>query len=243
MASASALLQTRPETIQSLFEPAFQQLQEESAGNNSDELSEIRQAMEHALLVIERSAQTNDVLQEKEVNQIRDFLFSLLSRLVQMAEDSQLSETRQSFEYLYIPFSLWIAEHHGTLIELEPIVNAIASFANHQHQTDTLTKLTIAVGHILDALPPQIKEDVVDRSDPARPWRILNLNRGIIATRSHDPEIMQQAYSDLVKNIPDDARQFFNEAQKQMEIIDYPEHVKQIMQQYNDLWGDKNALH
>ncbi|MEA1890854.1 MAG: hypothetical protein U9N50_13895 [Pseudomonadota bacterium] len=94
-----------------------------------------------------------------------------------------------------------------------------------------------------DAVPAQIKEDRVDRNNTGRPWRILNLNRGIIATRSHHPEIMPHAYSDLVKNIPDDARQFFNEGQKQMEIVDYPDHVKEIMQQYNDLWGNEDALH
>jgi hypothetical protein len=36
---------------------------------------------------------------------------------------------------------------------------------------------------------------------------------------------------------------FFNEGQKQMDIIGYPDHVKKIMKQYNDLWGGENALH
>jgi len=31
--------------------------------------------------------------------------------------------------------------------------------------------------------------------------------------------------------------------QKQMDITDYPDHVKEIMKQYNDLRGDENALH
>lgn len=40
-----------------------------------------------------------------------------------------------------------------------------------------------------------------------------------------------------------DARHFFSEGMKQMEIVDYPDHVRDIMQQYNDLWGEESALH
>jgi len=243
MASATLLLQTSAASIRSLFEPAFQQLLEQSSDSDKSELAETGQAMLQALLVIDRASHTENVLNENDINQIRELLFSLLARLVSRAGDKQLVEAKDSFQRLYIPFSLWIAEHQGTLIELEPVVDAFACFANQQHDTDTLSELSTAIGKILAAVPAQIREDIVDRNNPGRPWRILNLNRGIVATRSHDPEIMQQAYSDLVKNIPEDARQFFNEGQKQMEIVDYPDHVKEIMKQYNDLWGDENALH
>ncbi len=54
---------------------------------------------------------------------------------------------------------------------------------------------------------------------------------------------MRQAYTDLVENIPDDAQQFFSEGMKQMDLVDYPQHVREIMQQYNDLWGEESALH
>ncbi|NOY15874.1 MAG: hypothetical protein GXP23_02875 [Gammaproteobacteria bacterium] len=243
MPSTTPLLQTTAASIRALFEPAFQQLLEQSSDSDKSELAETGQAMLQALLVIDRTAQIEDTLNENEVNQIRDFLFSLLTRLINQASNMRLTEAESSFQQLYIPFSLWIAEQQGILIELEPVVDAFANFANHPHDTDTLSELSTAIGKILVAVPAQIKEDRIDRSNPGRPWRILNLNRGIIATRSHDPEIMHQAYSDLVKNIPDDARQFFNEGRKQMEMVEYPDHVKEIMQQYNDLWGNENALH
>ncbi len=243
MPSTTPLLQTSAASIRALFEPAFKLLLEESSDSDKSELAETGQAMVQALLVIDRASCTDDVLNENDINQIRDFLFSLLARLVSLAGDKQLAEAKDSFQQLYIPFSLWIAEQQGILIELEPVVDAFAIFANQQHDTGTLSELSTAIGKILATVPAQIKEDIIDRNNPGRPWRILNLNRGIVATRSHDPEIMQQAYSDLVQNIPEDARQFFNEGQKQMEIVDYPDHVKKIMLQYNDLWGGENALH
>ena len=52
---------------------------------------------------------------------------------------------------------------------------------------------------------------------------------------------MRQAYSDLIENIADDARQFFSEGMKQMDLVDYPNHVREIMQQYNELWGEESA--
>ncbi|HEC26724.1 MAG TPA: hypothetical protein ENI67_04860 [Gammaproteobacteria bacterium] len=242
-APATPLLQTTATSIRALFEPAFKQLLEQSSDSDKSELAETGQAMVQALLVIDRTSSAEDVLNENDVNQIRDFLFSLLARFVSRAGDKQLPEVKDSFQRLYIPFSLWITEQQGTLIELEPVVDAFASFANQQHDTGTLSELSTAIGKILAAVPAQIREDIVDRNNPGRPWRILNLNRGIVATRSHNPEIMRQAYSDLVNNIPEDAREFFNEGQKQMEIVDYPDHVKEILQQYNDLWGGENALH
>lgn len=33
------------------------------------------------------------------------------------------------------------------------------------------------------------------------------------------------------------------QAMEQMDIVDCPDHVRDILQQYNDLWGDECALH
>ena len=67
---------------------------------------------------------------------------------------------------------------------------------------------------------------------------------------SNKPDILnpsadsvRQAYTDLVKNIPDDAQQFLSEGMKQIDLFDYPYHVRVIMQQYNELWGEESALH
>ena len=75
------------------------------------------------------------------------------------------------------------------------------------------------------------------------PWRILNLNYGIVATRSHNPELIEQAYDSLAKNLPQDARQFFKEGLQQMEVIAYPDEVREVVERYNKMWGSESSLH
>ena len=56
--------------------------------------------------------------------------------------------------------------------------------------------------------------------------------------------MMEQALPVIERtSLPDDARHFFSEGTKQMETVDYPDHVRDIMQQYNDLWGEESAFH
>ena len=50
MSSAAPLLQTSAASIRTLFEPAFQQLREQSGDSDNSELAETGQAMEQALL-------------------------------------------------------------------------------------------------------------------------------------------------------------------------------------------------
>ena len=76
-----------------------------------------------------------------------------------------------------------------------------------------------------------------------RPWRVLNLNYGIVATRSHQPELIEQAYDALIANLPQDARQFFKEGKQQMDLVGYPEEVREVVERYNNMWGSESPLH
>ncbi|MDT8283823.1 MAG: hypothetical protein RQ982_13565, partial [Gammaproteobacteria bacterium] len=95
---------------------------------------------------------------------------------------------------------------------------------------------------IVDACADDIRQDM-EQTNLMRPWRVLNLNYGIVATRSHQPELIEQAYGVLIKNLPQDARQFFKEGQQQMDIIGYPDEVREVVERYNKMWGTENSLH
>ena len=73
---------------------------------------------------------------------------------------------------------------------------------------------------------------------------------GSINTLSSTAEAMRQlyqpAYDPLLNLTPDtDIPSALEpgQAMEQMDIVDYPDHVRDILQQYNDLWGDESALH
>jgi len=87
-----------------------------------------------------------------------------------------------------------------------------------------------------------IRQDL-DNSNPMRPWRIINLNYCIIATRSHDTALMEKSYDVLIKNLPHDAREFFKEGMQQMDIIGYTQEVRAVVEKYDGLWGSGSTLH
>ncbi|MDX2477319.1 MAG: hypothetical protein QNL05_08135 [Gammaproteobacteria bacterium] len=73
---------------------------------------------------------------------------------------------------------------------------------------------------------------------------------GSINILSSTAEAMRQlyrtAYNPLLKLTSDTDMPSvleYGQAMEQMYIVDYPDHVRDILQQYHDLWGDECASH
>ena len=105
-----------------------------------------------------------------------------------------------------------------------------------------IAELARVIREIIDAAADEIRQDL-EQSNPMRPWRIINLNYGIVATRSHDPVLMDEAFGALVENLPQDARAFFREGMQQMDIVGYPEEVREVVEKYDRMWGSGDTLH
>lgn len=162
-----------------------------------------------------------------------DHGLQILDELRQRSVTAQCSNAQNSFEQLAIPLAVWAARHRLPISELEIIVNALSKQANRSHEPQSLTLLADVMGEIIEAINPVIKHDP-ERSNPGRPWRVLNLNHGIVVTRCKDPQRMEAVFEQLMYRLPDDAPDFFDEGMRQMDIIGYPEHVRSIMQRYYD---------
>jgi len=72
---------------------------------------------------------------------------------------------------------------------------------------------------------------------------VLLLNHCIVATRSHNPELMEAAFAVLTDKLPADAPRFFSEGMQQMEALDYPGHVREVMEKYHRKWNVDRSLH
>ncbi len=125
---------------------------------------------------------------------------------------------------------------------LAPIVNAFARSANDIKEPQQLKQLFTYINEIIDSTSPSITQDL-EKTNPMRPWRILIINRAIIATRSYDKDLMEMAFKTLIEALPEDAARFFEEGVEQMHIINYPEHVREMMQQYYLMYGTPQTLH
>ena len=177
-----------------------------------------------------------------DISQIGDYALSLLDELSVVAANRGMQQLMLVLHRLSLPIALWIARHQGRINKLDIVVNAIASYANELQQADQLELLSNCIGQVVNAVDEDIRRDL-EATNPARPWRILNLNWGIVATRSHNVDIMHTVFEQLMRHIPADAKSFFQEGMQQMDIIGYPDHVREVMSKFNKLMGNSEALH
>lgn len=187
------------------------------------------------------SAESIGMLEEKDISRIGQYALDLLESLVAFVQN-KTGEQNQDLLRLSLPISLWVAEHGGKLSQIDMLVNSLAAYANETVDPDKLVELSAVIKQVIDACDDEIQRDI-EQTNMMRPWRILNLNYCIVATRSYQPGIIQQAYDTLVRNLPQDAREFFIEGMQQMDIIGYPDEVREVVERYNKMWGSESTLH
>jgi len=180
------------------------------------------------------------VLSAAEVTELGEHGLTLLEGLDGWVEELGLIPERAVLDRVFPGLAVWLGRRGATLSRLEPVVNALARLANQTFEPTELAALCDQMGEVLDAVSPVIQQDL-DGLNPGRPWRVLNLNRGIAATRSHDPERMERAFEALIRNLPRDAAQFFREGMAQMEALNYPAHVRAVMERYHRAWSARTV--
>jgi hypothetical protein len=160
----------------------------------------------------------------------------------ELAADLGLNDSAEQIEDLTFPFAVWLSRHNVEIRTVGPVVNALSRKANFISESSLLKQLFNHVNEIIDSLSPSISQDL-ENTNPMRPWRLLIINRAIIATRTYDIELMKSAFDMLIENLPEDASRFFEEGVEQMHIINYPDHVKELMQQYFLMHGTSHTIH
>jgi hypothetical protein len=177
-----------------------------------------------------------------DITEIGAYALQLQEALANAARQQSLDDLQQPLALLAIDMALWIAYLGGRIESLEPVADAIALVANNSRDPRLLGQLSHAIGNIITAVSPLIREDL-EKMNPGRPWRVLLLNHGIVATRSHDTALMEAAFTLLTTHLPEDATQFFSEGMQQMEALDYPPQVREVMQKYHRQWPENRSLH
>ncbi len=187
------------------------------------------------------TAESMGMLEEKDISQIGQYTLDILEGMVAFVQNKTGEQDRDLLR-LSLPISLWVARHGGKLSQIDMVVNSLAGYANEIVEPQLLAELTSVIKEVIDACDDEVSTDF-EQTNMMRPWRILNLNYGIVATRSHQPKLIEQAYDALVKNLPHDARGFFKEGLQQMDIVGYPDEVREVVERYNKMWGSESVLH
>lgn len=180
---------------------------------------------------INMQASENHIITGREATDIGEHGFVLLLKLIDLMDKIDLPHRRKEVEQISLIFARWILRYQGQIMHLEPIVNACAQLANILQDKAALKILYNLMTQVADGCAIEIKQDL-DTGNQLRPWRLLHINRSIVATRSHDPEIMKTAFDELLVYLPHEADDFFAEGMKEMDALDYPNHVRDIMEFY-----------
>ena len=203
---------------------------------------EVAAALHQLFAVLSRWEDVEESLDVPDLERLTDYGLGLVQELAATAALLDMGRLGQEIELQAYPFAVWAARRGVPLRVLDPVVNAVALLANNASEPEDLERLFKGISEIAEAVDPGIRGDL-EASGQGRPWRLLLLNRAIIATRTHQPEIMEAAFAAVVQYLPDDASRFFAEGMEQMELLDYPSHVRQVMQRYYDRWGGGRRVH
>ena len=239
-----------PALFKALFQATIDEYKDyfQHVDDSDDSPDKLIVAMNQAIDVMERADSDKTVksgnqspLEESEVSEIGNYALSILEMCLTHIETASGQQARD-LTRLSIPVAVWVARQGGRIDSLEMVVNSVAGFANEIQDSAQLSELCKVIGEIIEATSDVIQQDL-DNTNPMRPWRIINMNYGIVATRSHDPALIEKAYDVLIKNLPQDARQFFKEGMQQMDAIGYPAEVRAVVEKYDKLWGSDSTLH
>jgi len=177
-----------------------------------------------------------------DITALGDHGFDLLARLAALAGRLHQPDLGHEIEVLAVPLACWIARCDAEIITLDPVVNGAAALANHLKQPQHLIQLYGLLREIGNAVSPFISQTAAS-ADPAQPWRVFLLNKAIVATRSHQPVLMDEAFDALTDQIPEDAMEFFREGMEQMDALDYPPEVRSVMERWHEQWCGRRVLH
>ncbi len=181
----------------------------------------------------------------QDISELGEYGLTMLGELALLATDLGLSNAAERLEQVALSLALWVTRQGGKLKSAELAVNGLARLANYsRHQAD-LTRLFGVMSDVLAAIPKSVREGET-RSENENVYdvrRILLLNRAIVATRALSPKLMDWAFSDVARELPDSAADFFSEGKEQVGIQEYPPEVSEVIERFHRDWPKTRVLH
>lgn len=178
----------------------------------------------------------NNVLPKEAISQIGDQAISCLIELGTMAERLNLHQEKALLDEIALAAVHWVVKHQAEILKLEDIVNLLAAKANQTRDQTILTALFHVINDVIEYASAELKNDL-NKADTSRPWRMLNFNFAIVATRTGNKELMVKAFDTLGRNLPEDCPNFFEEGLKQSRKDIYGPEIKVLMAEYFKKWA------
>ena len=170
------------------------------------------------------------------ISDLAHYALDLVDRLQAQLWYLDIHDQRDRLSRLFASLAVWFARQDAILDNLNGAADSFAILVNGEDDSTGLDDMSRLMNEVLEAASNEIKMDE-DRSDQFRPWRVLNLNSGVAATRSFDANLMQETFERMERRLPHDLPGFFADGKRQVQMQEVPENVREVMTRFADKWA------
>ncbi len=173
-----------------------------------------------------------------DFSEFGEYGFDLLDRLDFLVRKLEIMDQRDNISRVVPSLAVWLARRDAIIDNLQGTADGFAMLVNGLNEPQDLAEMCQIMEEVIDAASEKLQMDK-DKSNEWRPWRIINLNSGIAATRSLDPELMEHTFEKLGRRLPYDMPDFVADGKRQMAVQNVPEAVSAVMNRYAEKWSIK----
>jgi hypothetical protein len=180
-------------------------------------------------------------LEQEELNEFCAYGLDLLDRLAFLVRKVEIMDKRDTVARMFASFGVWVARRGATIDNLEGTADGFGMIVNGTQSPDDLRALCGLMEEVIEAASLRLQLDE-ERGNAWRPWRVINLNAGIAATRSLDPRLMEQTFERMGRRLPYDMPGFLADGMRQAVFQNVPDAATAVIRRYMEKWP-ANAPH
>ena len=173
-----------------------------------------------------------------DLSEFGSYGLDLLDRLDFLVRKLEIMDQRENVSRVIPSLAVWLARRDAIIDNLAGTADGFGLLVNGLSESQDLGEMCQIMDEVIEAASEKLQMDE-DRSDTWRPWRVINLNAGIAATRSLDPELMERILEKLGRRLPYDMPGFLADGKMQMMSQNVPEAVSEVMNRYAEKWTSK----
>jgi hypothetical protein len=177
-------------------------------------------------------------MESDELTEFGAYGLDLLDRLDFLVRKLEIMDQKDNISRAVPSLAVWLARRDAIIDNLQGAADGFAILVNGLSEPQDLAEMCKIMEEVIEAASETLQMDE-DRSNEWRPWRIINLNSGISATRSLDPELMEHTFEKLGRRLPFDMPNFVADGKRQMLVQNVPEAVSAVMNRYAEKWSRK----
>lgn len=177
-------------------------------------------------------------LESDELNEFGAYGLDLMDRLAFLVRKLEIMDQRDAVARMFASMGVWLARRDVAIDKLEGAADGFGMIVNGLTAAEDLREICGLMDEVAEAASQRLQLDE-DRSNGWRPWRVINLNAGIAATRSLDPELMEVTFNKMERRLPYDMPGFLADGMRQMVGQNVPDAVNDLMRRYQDKWPNK----